>query len=407
MPPDGARYENVKDADTRYGASHDLSVVAGGPSYRAMLRLRLASAENPLLARRVGFFLGLTWLPPLVLAIVGGHAIGGQITVPFLKDFVAGARFLLALPLLIVAEPLAGVMLQGVAKQFLAARVVAGEEVAGFARAVSLVSRLRDSRAAEAVFLGIAYLGAYVNVGIQLSISASSWRVAGQGGLGHLTAAGWWYVLVSIPIFQFLLYRWAWRFALWTLFVWRLSRLKLQLNAAHPDHTAGLAFLAGGATAFAPVVFALSIVFSAAVAGRAIYEGASLSQHTGIIGAFLILAVLVPFLSTLSFVPKLLRVRWRAAMEYGALGTAVAEGFNQKWVEGRAEDAEGFLGTGDVQSLADLSSVVENVRSMRVIPVGVQNVLGLLVAAVVPMIPLLFLVYSAKDLLTMLAEFLF
>ena len=46
----------------------------------------------------------LAWLPLLVLSVVEGQALGGNVAVPFLLDVEAHVRFLVALPLLIVAE---------------------------------------------------------------------------------------------------------------------------------------------------------------------------------------------------------------------------------------------------------------------------------------------------------------
>jgi hypothetical protein len=46
----------------------------------------------------------ITWLPLLALSIAEGHAWGDSVKVPFLFDVDVHARFLLALPLLIVAE---------------------------------------------------------------------------------------------------------------------------------------------------------------------------------------------------------------------------------------------------------------------------------------------------------------
>ena len=46
----------------------------------------------------------LTWLPLLLLSIVEGHAWGRSVELPFLRDVETNVRFLLAAPLLILAE---------------------------------------------------------------------------------------------------------------------------------------------------------------------------------------------------------------------------------------------------------------------------------------------------------------
>ena len=46
------------------------------------------------------------------------------------------------------------------------------------------------------------------------------------------TPAGYWFMLVSAPIFQFILVRWYYRFFLWFWFLWRVSRLELRCVAS-------------------------------------------------------------------------------------------------------------------------------------------------------------------------------
>jgi len=59
----------------------------------------------------------------------------------------------------------------------------------------------------------------------------------------HLTAAGYWLAFVSIPLFQFILFRWYMRLVLWFRLLWQISRLNLHLTAAHPDREGGIGFL--------------------------------------------------------------------------------------------------------------------------------------------------------------------
>jgi hypothetical protein len=48
----------------------------------------------------------LTWLPLLLLSAWKGSAMGDHVQIPFLHDFSAYARFWIALPLLIIADPI-------------------------------------------------------------------------------------------------------------------------------------------------------------------------------------------------------------------------------------------------------------------------------------------------------------
>jgi hypothetical protein len=66
-----------------------------------------------------------------------------------------------------------------------------------------------------------------------------------------------------------------------------------------------------------------------------------------------------------------------------------------------------MLGSGDIQSLADLGNSFAVVREMRVIPFATGDVLRLLVAAVVPMVPLLLTIMPLDQLVTEAIKFIF
>src|SRR5262245_22909325 len=81
----------------------DFSLVLGGPLYQLYLRGHLVRPPLQLLHRRILVLALFCWLP-LVPLTIGSHQAVSGVEVPFLFDLDAHARFLVALPLLIVAE---------------------------------------------------------------------------------------------------------------------------------------------------------------------------------------------------------------------------------------------------------------------------------------------------------------
>jgi hypothetical protein len=66
-----------------------------------------------------------------------------------------------------------------------------------------------------------------------------------------------------------------------------------------------------------------------------------------------------------------------------------------------------FLGTGDIQSLADLGNSYGFVREMRLVPFGLNDV-GLLAAmAAAPLLPLTLTIWSVEELLVHIAKVIF
>ena len=89
------------------------------------------------------------WLPLLILSMLGGRAWGDAVRVPFLVDIETHARFLLALPLLIVAELVVHQRMRPVARQFLERDLIPAGSRARFDLAVASAARLRNSVVAE------------------------------------------------------------------------------------------------------------------------------------------------------------------------------------------------------------------------------------------------------------------
>jgi hypothetical protein len=107
--------------------------------------------------------------------------------------------------------------------------------------------------------------------------------VASTHGFSHwsgselqLTAAGWYAVLVSASIFQFLLGLALWRWLLWTFFAFKLSRQSLKLFPTHPDEHGGLGFLGLTSAAFAPIAFGATTAIGATWSHDILHHGAHL-----------------------------------------------------------------------------------------------------------------------------------
>lgn len=76
-------------------------------------------------------------------------------------------------------------------------------------------------------------------------------------------------------------------------------------------------------------------------------------------------------------------------------------------MRGEAHRDDALLGTGDIQSLADLGNSYEDLRSMRVVPVSKDAILQLAVATVAPLVPLVLTMMPLEELLRKLFGILF
>jgi hypothetical protein len=130
-----------------------------------------------------------------------------------------------------------------VVSRFVERRIVIPEDLPKFRAAIDSATRLRNSVPLEVGLLIFVWtVGHWIWRG-QIALGTASWYAILEGARWRLTAAGYWYAFVSIPIFQFILLRWYLRLLIWFRFLWQVSRLNLRLTSTHPDRAGGLAFL--------------------------------------------------------------------------------------------------------------------------------------------------------------------
>ena len=344
-----------------------------------------------------------TWLPLLLLSALEGQALGGNTAVPFFNDIEVHIRFLIALPLLIVAELVVHQRMRPLLQQFLERDLIPQDARPRFEAAVTSAFRLRNSTLAEVLLIAFVYgVGILVVWRQYMALDTSTWYATSSTNGSTLSFAGMWYGYVSLPIFQFLLVRWYFRLFIWTRFLWRMSRIRLNLIPTHPDHLGGLGFLSNTVYAFAVLAVAHGALLAGPLANRIFFAGAALTQfkvEIGVAVVFLLCVILGPLLM---FAPQLEQTKRRGLREYGTLAQRYVREFDARWLRGGAAADEQFVGSADIQSLADLANSFEVVRTMRIVPITRDAVLGLAIATLAPLGPLLLTMMPIGELLKML-----
>lgn len=362
--------------------SECFSLVKGGLAYRLLTRAGLICRETHDVTKAAIVLAAVTWLPLLVLSAAQGLAIGQAVQVPFLCDFAAYARFIVAVPMFLLAEMVVDRWLRPGVEQFRRTALIEEADIPRFDAAVRQVSMLRDSALAELVILAGIWATAALGFSHEVSGQVSTWRAPSH----HLTPQGWYYAFVSMSIFRFLFYRWGLRIIIWFWFLFRVSRLHLKLIPTHPDLSGGLGFLGVVQSGFWPVVLPASTVLAGVYADKIVYERTSMSSLEFAISGWLV-AVLIVFLGPLLvYAPKLIRAKSKGLLDYGALATEYTRSFDQKWNRANPQD---LLGTSDIQSLADIGNAFAVMTRMQPVPFGLSAVVMLGFAALAPLALLL------------------
>jgi len=361
-----------------------------GPFYQLQHRLGLVSDSNLFAPRRALLFMSLAWLPALVLAALQGFALHPQHERALLFDFSVYA-FAVAIVAFVLMEQTSDKRMAWLVHQFLVQDIVRDSAREGMARARAAMQRRTGSGWVEVLLLAAAYLLAYrwLELGVA-RIEGGTWFGRFDGASLRPTWAGWWAVLVAVPLFWFLLGRWLWRFVTWGWMLRDIARCELRLVATHPDRCGGIAFIGQYPKTYQMFVFALSTVVAAGVLKSVVHAGASLlSFKFALFGmiAFLVVAFVLPLLF---FAPMLVALKKQGLSRYGALVSHHNLAFEARWVDGQravARNAEDLpLGSPDVSSLADLAAGYQLVHAMQAVPVTKASIVPLILVALLPLV---------------------
>ena len=356
------------------GSAAAMTTVAGGegglalggadpadPIDRLFRRAHVVRDAHGDVRRKAIVFILVTWCPLAVAALVE-RLVTGHVE-PLFRDVSVHARLLVAMPLLLLAEALLRTRGDRVIE-----RVHTRVAPATLQRIVHRCRLLRGAPFVDVALLAVAFATSHV---------------AARGGALQL-----WYGVVALPLASFLLLRVSWSWIVWAFALASLSRVDLQANALHPDRCGGLRFLSRPTGACAVLVAAIAVVISSSWAAKAVAGTKSLSlSSTAPSLAILIAAALVVSVGPLlPFAAQLYRARVEGTRRYDELASAYSDAFRTRWMTRAPDDS--LLGTGDIQSLADLGNAYEVVRRMQILPFGVNTLLVVVVAVLVPMLPL-------------------
>ena len=375
-------------------AARDFSLVDGGPFCALLRHFGWTRRDGRIDYLRACIVVVAVAWGPLLVATLSARVMVGH---AFAIDWGVHARLLVAIPLLLLADASLHERTRFVVDQLVADRWVTHQQER-FDGIVARAVRHRDAVVPEVLLLGIA-------------LAASQVIVWGFGGLPftrrlvtldrHLAAARWWYALVALPLFQFLVYRALFRWGIWIQMLWRLSRLRLQPMATHPDLAGGLEFLSWPSIGFGHVIAALSATQAGVWADQVIYAGLKVTELKWQALVFALAGLVVALGPLLVVSGRLWRCQIDGQHQYGSLATDYTRLFHARWLAQR--ERNDVLGSADLQSLADLAGGYEVVAKMRFVPFGPRAVIAIAAAAVVPMLPVALLGVPLDQLLAKLA----
>ncbi len=380
-----------------------ISLVRGDILYRLQRRIGLIPPDGPGIGRRALFWTLFAWLPIALWAWYTGRALPPAAPEPLLAHFGIHVRFLVAVPLFILAEGMAHGLTMQLLPYFVQSGVVPEKEVPRFRDVIAKIVKLRDTTVPWVAILAFV-VAALTVTDVVRGPHEAAWAIDGDGPARHMGFGALWFLYVGRPIYLMLLFGWVWRVILMILLFRGIAGLDLVIVPTHPDRAGGLGFLERIPKGFAPVALAAGAVLAAGWAHDVVYHGASAQSMQLPMVAFIVSALLVFLSPLLVFAGPLLKAKKQALLDYGALIGRHGKLVRERWIEGREVKEDAILNAPELGPVADTTSLYEAVKRMRIVPLGKASVVPILLAAAIPMIAVFAIQVPVKGILKMLAK---
>jgi hypothetical protein len=353
-----------------------------------LLRRLETAAHLTRVGRQILIAVAITWVPVMVFGLLHEHFTGRA--EPLLRNAAMYVRLLVAAPVFLFIDEMFPRGCRVILAQLAFKSFIPEAEEQHFQRILRSATRLANSWLPEALLMVVS---------IGLGVGALFGKVPPSSRMhvrGEWTPAQVWYTLTDWPFVQFLLWRSLWRWVIWVRILFGLSRIRLDLVPTHPDARGGISFLrlpSVGYCAF--LLFAVSSMLCADW-GEKLTLGASLRGFLPLLALFAGTGALIAFGPLLAFGPQLFRARRRGIIDCGGRGCDEGRRFQRRVAETRQQaDPTAVV---EVAALSEIGAVYrEAVDKLQTVLVDRRDLIGLLVATLLPTVPMMLIKVPWED----------
>jgi hypothetical protein len=377
----------------------DFLIFDGGSFFGLEKTLKRVWFDRFSLLQRIILTVCVAWVPLVILAAIQGVAIGRTQPESLLEDAGMYARFLVALPLLLQVPYRCRYNFQRIMQHFLKSGLIRDADRERFLNILSSTLRHRNTLLLDWFFLVVAYgYSAYCVVVLVFAPDfPSSWRALGYEERRRLTLAGWWFVAVSQPLFTYVVVRFLYRVGLWWTALWQISNLDMQIEGSHPDGCGGLMFLGHSLRPLEWPAAGLAASLAGALATLILSAGQPVLNYKYSIG-FIAAVITALFVGPLCFFYKpLKKARFNAWLRHSVTVQEQVRQFERKWVDSDSRPAD-MLTVQDFSAVIDLNSTVGEVYRMTRLPFQRNQLVELIVVALLPFAAVAALQIPIKDI---------
>jgi hypothetical protein len=382
------------------------SLVVGGPFHALLARLGLVDAAGLPRAAAAGWLVLLAWGVPAACIALQASLDPGFSGDDFWWDPRVYVRWIVAIAAMLLYERITDGVFNQLIGNFRTAAMIEPAVAARFSALLARADARTSSAGAEGLMLLVVLLLSAGSLEIRWATPNVNWAERGTGTDLVMSWAGLAVTFLSDPLFLFLLCRWIWRFVAVGWLLAGIARLPLRLYAAHPDGLAGLGFLGSYPAAFLGLFFALSCVVATGIQHFVQFNPVGTSTVVLAAGLWVAFIAAIAVAPTLVFVPVLAAVRTAARREFSRLAVRHHAEFHRTWLADDAPADRSPMGTPEMSSLADLNAVAASALNVGLVPVDRRTVAAVILAAGLPLLPVMPTSVPLTELLPTLVGFL-
>lgn len=383
----------------------DLTLVSGGALYTRLVKMGIAKPGLTGVKIRIVFVIASTWLAIALLCLVQEYQTGRPLLNAFITNFQESVKFLLVMPLLILAEVQIRPWVTHVIRYFVKSGLIPEDQLGEYFKLVERTQEKRDSLPMELIFVALAFSSSALGLSVAPHMDSLNWRFID----GHATYAELWFRYFAMPAFRFFGLVWFWRLFLWSYLLFKISRFQLRIVPTHPDGRGGLGFLAAGHNNFAILAFAMSCHISGVIGEEIIYHGHTFDQLKGTMMLTVIALTCLSTLPLLVFTPLLIDRKRLGLYQYGILAKHYVDRYQSKWVPDDEQTTASDTSNPDGKSDSDPKAHdnFKAVGSMQFTVFDKYSITAFALASAAPFLPWMLTIYKFDELLDHVVKKLF
>src|SRR5262249_10812167 len=152
--------------------------------------------------------------------------------------------------------------------------------------------------------------------------------------------------------------------------------------------------------------FALGAIVAGFVANHVVHAGIPPTTYLHLVGGLVVGVVLLFSSPLLIFANKLLQTKRHGIFAYGALAIGEGQQLERKWLHRVDGIDESVLEVPDFSATTDLYQVVANVYDMSTVPLDLKNMIPLVIATLLPFVPVALMAVPLDVILQQLVNLL-